>query len=268
MPTTRYTVFDGEIVSESRAGVLHDYVSDPLGSTVALLDNMQTQTDQWTYFPYGESIRIKGTTATPMLFVGNKSCRQDSSTTRSYMEQRVLDMPKAKWMTQDPIGFSGSGPNLYPYVSNSPVTFTDPAGLYSCAVCFGLVFVNPLLAALCFRGCDKGSTVIKMPNIRVCAPKGWGPAIAPNVTPRPKDIPWSTCYTFCVTFMCVGPLSDVANGACDPFCQKLCNAQTRIHSGAEACHKTFREDNEKCEQCCEAMLGVGQAATFCELGCK
>ena len=64
MPTTRYSVFDGEIVSESRAGVLHDYVSDPLGNTVALLDNTQTQTDQWAYFPYGESVRIKGTTPT------------------------------------------------------------------------------------------------------------------------------------------------------------------------------------------------------------
>src|SRR5580658_2558693 len=120
MPTTRYSVFDGEIVSESRNGVLHDYVSDPLGNTIALLDNTQTQTDEWAYFPYGESVRLKGTTATPMTFVGNKSCRQDSSPTRSYMQLRLVDMVKARWMTEDPIGFVGGDWNLYRYAANSP----------------------------------------------------------------------------------------------------------------------------------------------------
>ena len=50
----RYTVIDGEVVSENRGGVERDYVPDPLGSTVALLDNTQTKTDTFTYWPYGE----------------------------------------------------------------------------------------------------------------------------------------------------------------------------------------------------------------------
>jgi RHS repeat-associated protein len=129
MPTTTYAVFDGEIISENRAGVQHDYVSDPLGNTIALLDNTQTQTDQWAYFPYGESVRLKGTTATPMTYVGNKSCRQDSSAIRSYMLNRSLDMPKAKWMTEDPIGFYGGDWNLYTYVVNAPTNKADPSGL-------------------------------------------------------------------------------------------------------------------------------------------
>jgi RHS repeat-associated protein len=46
------------------------------------------------------------------------------------MQNRVLDMPKARCMTQDPIGTRGaSGINLYEYGSNAPVVFTDRTGL-------------------------------------------------------------------------------------------------------------------------------------------
>ena len=48
-----YTVLDGEIISENRGGVERDYVPDPLGSTVALLDNTQAQTDTFTTWPLG-----------------------------------------------------------------------------------------------------------------------------------------------------------------------------------------------------------------------
>jgi RHS repeat-associated protein len=130
MTTTRYTVVNGSIVSENRGGVIRDYLPNPLGNTLALLDNTQTQTDQWSYFPFGESKRIKGTNPTAMLFVGAKSCRQDSTGTKSLMGRRVLDLQKARWMTQDPIGFRGGDWNLNGYVRNSPVTRTDRSGLF------------------------------------------------------------------------------------------------------------------------------------------
>jgi RHS repeat-associated protein len=34
-----------------------------------------------------------------------------------------------RFINQDPLGFSGSGPNLYAYAGNSPTNFTDPSGL-------------------------------------------------------------------------------------------------------------------------------------------
>jgi len=61
----RYTVVDGEVIAEKRSGVRHQLVPDPLGSTIALLDNTQTQTDTFTYWPYGEEQSRTGTTATP-----------------------------------------------------------------------------------------------------------------------------------------------------------------------------------------------------------
>ena len=56
-----YTVVNGRILSENRGGVKRDYVSDSLGSTVALLDSTQTKTDTWTYWPYGEVRTRTGT---------------------------------------------------------------------------------------------------------------------------------------------------------------------------------------------------------------
>ena len=41
MGTVRYTVIDGEVIAEKRNGVRSLYVPDPLGSTVALVDNTQ-----------------------------------------------------------------------------------------------------------------------------------------------------------------------------------------------------------------------------------
>ena len=99
MATTRYTTFDGEIVSENRGGVIRDYIPDPLGSTVVLLDNTQVQTDTFSYWPYGENRTRTGTTLTPLEFVGTKGYYRDS-TTRTYVRVRVLNTDLARWMTE------------------------------------------------------------------------------------------------------------------------------------------------------------------------
>ena len=128
MATTRYTVIDGEILSENRAGIKRDYVPDPLGSTLALIDNTQTQTDTFSYYPYGEVASRTGTTATPFQYLGTLGYYQDNSG-RTYVRARVLDTAHGRWMTQDPIGFDGGDWNLYRYVGNRPNTMTDSTGL-------------------------------------------------------------------------------------------------------------------------------------------
>ncbi|HLK60683.1 MAG TPA: hypothetical protein VKU00_29235, partial [Chthonomonadaceae bacterium] len=98
MATTTYTVFEGEIVEENRAGVLRDYVPDPLGSTVALLDNTQTQTDTFTYWPYGEVRTQTGGTPTPFQFLGTLGLYKDSSTL-TYSKHRYIATLIGRWLT-------------------------------------------------------------------------------------------------------------------------------------------------------------------------
>src|SRR5438876_9198170 len=95
--TVRYTTVNGEIIAEKRNGVRKFYVPDPLGSTVALLDNTQAQTDTFSYWPYGEQRTRTGTTATPFQYVGTQGYYRDSAS-KTYVRARVLDTQKGRWL--------------------------------------------------------------------------------------------------------------------------------------------------------------------------
>jgi len=123
----RYTVIDGEVVAEKRNGVRSLYVSDPLGSTVALLDNTQAQTDMFSYWPYGENNGRIGITATPFQFVGTAGYYRDSSS-QNYVRARLLNTKTGRWFTRDPLGFNNGDVNFYNYAANNPVTKIDPTG--------------------------------------------------------------------------------------------------------------------------------------------
>src|SRR5688572_6398611 len=67
MASVRYSVFDGQLVSEKRDGVTRQYVPDVLGSTVALLDSSQVLTDTFSYWPYGQVGARTGGTPTALI---------------------------------------------------------------------------------------------------------------------------------------------------------------------------------------------------------
>src|SRR5437763_6740502 len=92
-----YTVVDGEVLSEDRNGTKRDYVPDPLGSTVALLDNTQTETDTFTYWPYGEMKAHAGTTGTPFRFLGTAGYYR-ASATRCYVRARTYRQDLGFWL--------------------------------------------------------------------------------------------------------------------------------------------------------------------------
>lgn len=52
-------------------------------------------------------------------------------TTRRTDGARDYDPNLGRWLTKDPILFGGRQTNLYVYVSNDPISFIDPSGLYT-----------------------------------------------------------------------------------------------------------------------------------------
>jgi len=126
MPTVTYTVFEGEILSEDRGGTERDYVSDPLGSTVALLDSSQAQTDTFSYWPYGEEKSRTGTTSTPFRYVGREGYYLDESD-EYYVRFREYQARKGRWTSKDPVTFEGR--DDYRYCRGNPVRWTDMYGL-------------------------------------------------------------------------------------------------------------------------------------------
>jgi len=128
MGTVRYTTVDGEVIAEKRGGVRSLYVPDPLGSTVALLDNTQAQTDTFEYWPYGEVRTRTGSTPTPFQYLGMIGYYQDNAN-RNYVRARHLGNDKGRWLNKDPIGFNSGDVNLYRYANCNPATYVDSSGL-------------------------------------------------------------------------------------------------------------------------------------------
>jgi RHS repeat-associated protein len=124
----RYSVVDGGIIAEKRSGVRKEYLPDPLGSTVALLNSSQSRTDTFTYWPYGEVNTRSGTTTTPFQFVGTQGYYSDTIG-NTYVRARYLDSQKGRWLTKHPIGYDGEDWNLCRYSANAPTAITDPTGL-------------------------------------------------------------------------------------------------------------------------------------------
>jgi RHS repeat-associated protein len=127
MPTVRYESLEGEIIAEKRSGVRRVYSPDPLGTTQALLDGGQTQTDTFRYWPYGAERSRTGSTPTPFRFVGAYGYYRDSGG-RAYVRGRHLSMETGRWMTQDPNGVPFAEPNPYKYALASPTVWVDPTG--------------------------------------------------------------------------------------------------------------------------------------------
>jgi len=50
--------------------------------------------------------------------------------TGSVYRARYYNPTTARFLSEDPVGFAGSGPNLYEYADGNPVQFRDPSGKY------------------------------------------------------------------------------------------------------------------------------------------
>ena len=111
-------------VSSNQTGSLY-FLTDHLGSTQGLTGTSGNVAEWQRYTSFGES--DVSNTLTRYGFTGRE---KDSDTNLIYYRARWYDAEQGRFISQDPIGFAGGNTNLYSYVSNNPVSKTDPLGLY------------------------------------------------------------------------------------------------------------------------------------------
>jgi RHS repeat-associated protein len=104
------------------------------GTAQILTDSNQATVASYQFSAWGELFSSSGSASTPLSWAGWWGYYRDTSM-RSWVRSRHLDVLRARWFSQDPIGFFG-WPNLYRYVSNSPMRWVDPTGLVDVPINF------------------------------------------------------------------------------------------------------------------------------------
>ena len=105
----------------SSSSTTYYFAQDHLGSTTALTGTTGKLVERISYDGYGNSV---GSTRTRYGFTGRE---RDSLTGLMYYRARFYDPQLGRFISQDPIGLIG-GINLFAYVENNPLLFSDPSG--------------------------------------------------------------------------------------------------------------------------------------------
>lgn len=136
----------GAAVAMELRGRLLVPLCDHRGDITVVVDEKGLPVATYRYTAYGEEM-CDGEVASPWRF---QSKRVDEETGFVFFGRRYYSPLLGRWTTQDPAGYD-AGPNLYAYVSNEPLTLSDPYGLFSfCSTSF-LFGQSPFAMPLLWR---------------------------------------------------------------------------------------------------------------------
>jgi RHS repeat-associated protein len=114
-----------ERFTRTTAAETDHYLTDALGSTVTLTDAAGNSVAQYSYAPFGSLSASGATTTNSYTYTG----RESDGLGINYYRARYYNPTTGRFLSEDPIGFAGSGPNLYGYAGGNPVSKRDPSGL-------------------------------------------------------------------------------------------------------------------------------------------
>jgi RHS repeat-associated protein len=125
-PATLLTglAIDEYLTRTDSTGAQQHFVTDALGSTVALADPAATLQTQYSYEPFGTTSVMGAISSNPFQYTG----RETDGTGLYYYRARYYHPVLRRFIAEDPLGFGAHGFNLYTYVLNQPTGFSDPLG--------------------------------------------------------------------------------------------------------------------------------------------
>ncbi len=118
-----------EPIAMIRGGQTYYYHADALGSIIAITNSTGQVVQRYEYNSFGEiTYQQDPNFVQPYTYTGRE---YDEESGLYYYRARYYDPKIGRFISEDPIGLEG-GINLYVYVKNSPINFTDPSGLETC----------------------------------------------------------------------------------------------------------------------------------------
>jgi len=159
-----------------RSGTTSYYQVDGLGSVTSLSNASGALAQTYMFDSFGNQTASSGSLVNSFRHTGREF---DSETNLYYYRARYIDPATGRFISEDPIGFSG-GSNFYRYARNNPVRRKDPSGL--CPISVGyrpevtlLPTVGPpiqLVHTFIVIGCGKDRNVLEAePNGPWYSPK-------------------------------------------------------------------------------------------------
>jgi RHS repeat-associated protein len=114
------------------AGV-RSFLTDALGSTLALTDPTGTVQTSYSFDPFGNTAVSGAATTNSYAYTG----RELDPSGIYFYRARYYSPSLGRFITEDPLGFAGGDANLYKYAGNDPLDSYDPYGLSYIYIDFG-----------------------------------------------------------------------------------------------------------------------------------
>ena len=125
---------DRPLAQVSSSGVVRYVHQDALGSVVMLTDSNGAAYQSYSYDAWGKvtardasgGVIASSVISAPWLFTGR---RFDKESGLYHYRARTYSAELGRFLQMDPIKFDAGDPNIFRYVGNDPVNWTDPSGL-------------------------------------------------------------------------------------------------------------------------------------------
>jgi RHS repeat-associated protein len=101
-----------------------NFLTDALGSTIALADTTGTVQTQYTYDPFGGTTTQGAANASSYQFTG----RENDGQGLYYYRARYYNPVLSRFVSEDPFDYAGGQADLFGYVGDDPTHFADPGG--------------------------------------------------------------------------------------------------------------------------------------------
>lgn len=158
----RYT--QGQDIDEplavQRSGVTDYYEADGLGSITSLSSSAGALADTYTYDSFGNTTNSSGSVTNFFRYTAREF---DTETGLYFLRARYLDPSAGRFLSEDPIRYSG-GVNFYRYVRNNPINLIDPPGLGPTGAGVGGV-IGGILGGIIGVGAGAGGGTLVAPGV-------------------------------------------------------------------------------------------------------